>query len=288
MPELPEVEVVRRGLARWVAGRPSPTSRCCTRGRSGATWPARRDFAAGSPAQPVSTRAGAASTCGCRWTAATPLLAHLGMSGQLLVQPAGAPDEKHLRIRIRFDDGGPRAALRRPAHLRRAVAAERRRPTAARPRSRTSPATRWTRRSPTRRVRGRAARPAHRGQAGAARPVADQRRRQHLRRRGAVAGPAALRPARPTTLTRPAVAGPARPRPGRDGRGPRRGRHQLRRLYVNVNGESGYFDRSLNAYGREGEPCPRCGAPIRREPFMNRSSYFCPRCQPRPRGALPG
>ena len=50
-------------------------------------------------------------------------------------------------------------------------------------------------------------------------------------------------------------------------------------LYVNVNGESGYFDRSLNAYGRAGEPCGRCAAPISRASFMNRSSYFCPRCQ---------
>jgi formamidopyrimidine-DNA glycosylase len=54
-------------------------------------------------------------------------------------------------------------------------------------------------------------------------------------------------------------------------------------LYVNVNGESGYFDRSLDAYGREGEPCRRCGTLIRREKFMNRSSYYCPKCQPRPR-----
>ena len=54
-------------------------------------------------------------------------------------------------------------------------------------------------------------------------------------------------------------------------------------LYVNVNGESGYFDRSLDAYGREGLPCRRCGAVIRREKFMNRSSFYCPRCQPRPR-----
>jgi formamidopyrimidine-DNA glycosylase len=54
-------------------------------------------------------------------------------------------------------------------------------------------------------------------------------------------------------------------------------------LYVNVNGESGYFDRSLDAYGREGEPCGRCGAVMRREKFMNRSSYYCPKCQPRPR-----
>ena len=54
-------------------------------------------------------------------------------------------------------------------------------------------------------------------------------------------------------------------------------------LYVNVNGQSGYFDRSLNVYGREGRNCHRCGAVIRRDKFMNRSSYYCPRCQPRPR-----
>ncbi len=61
-------------------------------------------------------------------------------------------------------------------------------------------------------------------------------------------------------------------------------------LYVNVNGASGYFARSLNAYGREGEPCPRCASVglatrIRRDSFMNRSSYSCPVCQPKPRNA---
>lgn len=60
-------------------------------------------------------------------------------------------------------------------------------------------------------------------------------------------------------------------------------------LYVNVNGESGYFDRSLNAYGQAGQPCPRCleaGRTSRmvREPFGGRSSYRCPYCQRRPRG----
>jgi formamidopyrimidine-DNA glycosylase len=53
--------------------------------------------------------------------------------------------------------------------------------------------------------------------------------------------------------------------------------------YVDVNGRSGYFDRSLAVYGQTDEPCPRCGAPVRREEFMNRSSYTCPVCQPRPR-----
>jgi formamidopyrimidine-DNA glycosylase len=49
--------------------------------------------------------------------------------------------------------------------------------------------------------------------------------------------------------------------------------------YVNVNGESGYFSHSLNAYGQHGTPCPRCGTTLVREAFMNRSSHFCPRCQ---------
>ncbi|QKJ19256.1 bifunctional DNA-formamidopyrimidine glycosylase/DNA-(apurinic or apyrimidinic site) lyase [Microbacterium hominis] len=49
--------------------------------------------------------------------------------------------------------------------------------------------------------------------------------------------------------------------------------------YVNVNGQAGYFAHSLNAYGRTGEPCARCGRPIVRVSFMNRSSHFCAHCQ---------
>jgi formamidopyrimidine-DNA glycosylase len=49
--------------------------------------------------------------------------------------------------------------------------------------------------------------------------------------------------------------------------------------YVNVNGASGYFSHSLNAYGQHGLPCPRCGRPIVRESFMNRGSHFCAFCQ---------
>lgn len=54
-------------------------------------------------------------------------------------------------------------------------------------------------------------------------------------------------------------------------------------LYINVNGESGYFDVELSVYGQEGEPCPRCGTEIKRIAFANRSSHFCPQCQRRPR-----
>ncbi len=56
--------------------------------------------------------------------------------------------------------------------------------------------------------------------------------------------------------------------------------------YVNVNGQSGYFSQRLAVYGQQGEPCPRCGTPIVREPWMNRSSHRCPVCQPRPRVRL--
>ena len=54
-------------------------------------------------------------------------------------------------------------------------------------------------------------------------------------------------------------------------------------LYVNVNGESGYFSRSLEVYGQAGQPCSRCGTAIVRETFMNRGSHFCPECQKVPR-----
>jgi formamidopyrimidine-DNA glycosylase len=56
--------------------------------------------------------------------------------------------------------------------------------------------------------------------------------------------------------------------------------------YVNVNGQSGYFSHSLNAYGRTSQPCPRCGRPIVRISFTNRSSHFCPHCQRVPRLAV--
>jgi formamidopyrimidine-DNA glycosylase len=49
--------------------------------------------------------------------------------------------------------------------------------------------------------------------------------------------------------------------------------------YKNVNGESGYFEVSLNAYGQTDKPCNRCGTPIRRDSWMNRGSHFCPKCQ---------
>ena len=50
-------------------------------------------------------------------------------------------------------------------------------------------------------------------------------------------------------------------------------------LYVNVNGESGYFSRDLNAYGRAGLPCRRCGSFLQRRVLGGRSTHYCPQCQ---------
>ena len=97
---------------------------------------------------------------------------------------------------------------------------------------------------------------------------------------------AQLHGARPTgTLTRPQVT--ALLEGVRDvlGEALAQGGTSFDSLYVDVNGQSGYFSRFLAVYGQADRPCPRCGTPIRREAFMNRSSYSCPRCQPRPRSA---
>lgn len=50
-------------------------------------------------------------------------------------------------------------------------------------------------------------------------------------------------------------------------------------LYIDVNGESGFFEQALAAYGQTDRPCARCGTPIKRIIVGQRSSHFCPRCQ---------
>ena len=282
MPELPEVEVVRAGLERHVLGaRVARVDVLHPR-------PVRRDV--GGPA------GFAAALTGRRIVAARrrgkylwlpldngdALLAHLGMSGQLLVQPPAAPDERHLRVRLalegadedrelRFVDqrmfGGlsisPGGAELPPeiAHI------------ASDP---LDPA--FDDDAFVRRVRSRAS--------GIKRQLLDQnlvsgvgniyadealwRARLHGERGGD----------RLTARQVRELLGHAREVMS-DALG--QGGTSFDALYVNVNGESGYFDRSLHAYGREGEPCERCGTPIRRVAFMNRSSYFCPVCQPVPR-----
>ena len=206
---------------------------------------------------------------------------HLGMSGQLLVLERGRP-VRTFGCAVAFDDGGPRPSIRRPAHVRGLAVSIRWCRLAARDRSHRP-------RRVRRRFRRRTVSTPGCGCVApdSERALLDQslisRCREHLRRRGPLAGEAALRPCDRNDARRPDTArllGAVREVMGS---ALEQGGTSFDSLYVNVNGESGYFDRSLAVYGQGGEPCPRCGTPIRRESFMNRSSYFCPHCQPRPR-----
>ncbi|MER5498308.1 bifunctional DNA-formamidopyrimidine glycosylase/DNA-(apurinic or apyrimidinic site) lyase [Streptomyces sp. NPDC002466] len=285
MPELPEVEVVRRGLERWVTGRVVADVEVLH------PRAVRRHLAGGADfeARLGGARLGTAMRRGkYLWVpldeGAGSLLGHLGMSGQLLVQPQDAPDEKHLRVRIRFDDslgtelrfvdqrtfGGLSLHENTSDGLPDTIAHIARDPL--------DPAFDDAAFHTALRARRTTVKRALLDQtliSGVGNIYADE-----------ALWRTALHYDRPTaTLTRPKAAellGHARDvmNAALD-----QGGTSFDSLYVNVNGESGYFDRSLDAYGREDEPCRRCGTPIRRRPWMNRSSYFCPRCQRPPRRA---
>ncbi|MER7724404.1 bifunctional DNA-formamidopyrimidine glycosylase/DNA-(apurinic or apyrimidinic site) lyase [Streptomyces sp. NPDC096323] len=283
MPELPEVEVVRRGLERWVAGR--------TVGEVDVLHPraVRRHLAGGADfaARLGGVRLGTAMRRGkYLWVplddAATSLLGHLGMSGQLLVQPESAPDEKHLRIRVRFDDtvgtelrfvdqrtfGGLSLHENTAEGLPDTIAHIARDPL--------DPAFDDAAFHTALRLRRTTVKRALLDQSlisGVGNIYADEalwRARLHYDRPTA-------------TLTRPKSAELLGHVRDVMNAALAQGGTSFDSLYVNVNGESGYFDRSLDAYGREDEPCHRCGTPMRRRAWMNRSSYFCPVCQRPPR-----
>ncbi len=279
MPELPEVEVVRAGLARHVLGR------TITRVDVLHPRPVRRDprgpegFALALTGRRIEDARRRGKYLWLPLDNGDALLGHLGMSGQLLVQPSGAPDDRHLRVRLVLHDGLElRFADQRmfggllvsdggaelPAEIAH-IALDPLDP-------------QFDEDVFVRRVRRRTA--------GVKRLLLDQTLVSGV---GNIYADEALWRARihgdrpGDRLTGPqvrALLGHARA-VMTDALG--EGGTSFDTLYVNVNGESGYFDRSLDAYGREGEPCARCGTAIRRVAFMNRSSYFCPRCQPSPR-----
>lgn len=279
MPELPEVEVVRAGLERHVLGA------TITRVDVLHPRPVRRDLRGpvGFADALTGRRIEAARRRGkYLWLPldnGDALLGHLGMSGQILVQPPSAPDERHLRVRIslvepfeiRFVDQrmfGGLSVSTGGAGLPSEIAHIALDPLDPR----------FDDDDFVRRVRRRSA--------GVKRLLLDQT---------LISGVGNIYA--DESLWRAQVHGD-RPGDRLSGRQVRelldharsvmsealgQGGTSFDVLYVNVNGESGYFDRSLHAYGREGEPCDRCGTAIRRIAFMNRSSYFCPVCQPSPR-----
>ncbi|WP_100500632.1 bifunctional DNA-formamidopyrimidine glycosylase/DNA-(apurinic or apyrimidinic site) lyase [Geodermatophilus chilensis] len=300
MPELPEVEVVRRGLERWVVGRtvaavevrhPRAVRRhlegvehfvAALTGRTLTAAHRRGKYLWLPLAEADGTPAGQA------------LVAHLGMSGQLLVEKPSQPDETHLRARFTFIDGG-----------------------------------RELRFVDQRTFGGLAVEDTARGDGAggttaeqipsrlahiAIDPLADtfdvdgfsvalRRRRTEVKRAlldqtliGGVGNiyadeslwRARLHGNRPTDrLTRAQVADLLEGVRDVLTESLAQGGTSFDSLYVDVNGRSGYFSRHLAVYGQVDRPCPRCGTPIVRESFMNRSSYSCPRCQPRPRARRP-
>jgi formamidopyrimidine-DNA glycosylase len=292
MPELPEVETVRAGLERHVVGRTVADVQVLH------PRVVRRDLA--GPAGFAAAMAGRTVKRAERrgkylWLALDDdeaLLAHLGMSGQLLVGDPDRPLSPHVRARFTFTDGGPDLRFtdqRTFGHLMLVPFAHGDLDGLGETRELPAPiahiapdpmeaafdagdfAARLTRRH-----------------TGVKRALLDQSLISGVGNIYAdeALWRARLHWARPTeTLKRGEVSRLLDAVREVLSEALRAGGTSFDALYVNVNGESGYFDRSLQAYGREGEPCGRCGTPIRRDSFMNRSSYSCPHCQPRPRRA---
>ena len=293
MPELPEVEVVRRGLDEHVVGRVLESVTL-----SGLRV-ARRHLAGPDDlaARLTGSRVDAARRRGkYLWLQVRPagqdplaLVVHLGMSGQLLVQAADAPAEKHLHARLDLSDGRQLRFVdqRTFGGLALAELAPSRHDGVAVPEPVThiAPDPFEPTYDPARVVRVLKTR-----HSAVKRALLDQGLVSGIGNIYAdealwLAGVHGQRYA--ADLSKPAlgrVLGHARDVMGR---ALEAGGTSFDTLYVNVNGASGYFERSLNAYGRQGLPCRRCGTLMQREAFMNRSSFSCPRCQVRPRHPAP-
>jgi len=290
MPELPEVEVVRRGLADHVAGRTIAEAQFRGARVTRRHLPGPADLAARIAGNHVEAarRRGKylwlvlRAPDGSRQA----LLAHLGMSGQLLVEDPGAPDEKHLHARLTFADGGPELRFVDQRTFGGMALAELTDDLVPETIAHIAPdplEAAFDQAAVVRRLKRRdsAVKRALLDQtllSGVGNIYADEalwRAQVHGERRSSALSKPTL--SRVLDHAREVMV---------EALG--HGGTSFDALYVNVNGASGYFDRSLHAYGQEGRPCPRCGTPIRREAFMNRSSYSCPRCQPRPRTGAAG
>ena len=282
MPELPEVEVVRRGLVAGTTGReiaavtvlhPRPVRR---------HLPGPEHFAAELTGRTFAEPRRRGKYLWFPFADGDALLAHLGMSGQFRLDPAGAPLVPNTRVLVSFTDGDPQLRFVDQrmfgglslspggAELPHEVAHIGRDPF--------DPA--FDLDDVVARLR--------RKRTGIKRALLDQQLVSGIgniyadealwRARVHYARATATLPPRRAAEVLTAAADVMRTALGQGGT-------SFDTLYVNVNGASGYFDRSLAVYGQEGRPCPRCGTPVRREPFMNRSSFRCPRCQRTPPAA---
>lgn len=279
MPELPEVETVRRGLQHHVVGRTISSvqplhPRALRRHLAGPD-----DFAAALVGRQIT---GALRRGKYLWlpVGEDALLVHLGMSGQLIVGDPGRPLSPHVRVRLTFTDCGPDLRFtdqRTFGHLSVAAGG------AALPAAIAhiapdplEPAFSLPAVAAKLRTRRTGIKRALLDQSlvsGIGNIYADEalwRAQVHWARQADL-----LRPAQVTRLFAAVKDVFAQSLTV--------GGTTFDSLYVDVNGQSGYFERSLAVYGRAGRPCPRCGTPVRRDPFMNRSAFSCPTCQRRPR-----
>ena len=289
MPELPEVEVVRRGLDRWVLGRPIEAvevynPRAIRRHTAGPLH-----FAEVLTGRTLLAAHRRGKYLWLPTDGGDALIGHLGMSGQMLVQPADAPDETHLRVRITFSDDEDRELRFVDQRTFGGLSVEPL-PAPGAERENVPPSIAHIARDPLDPLFDATAFAIalRRKRTGVKRALLDQTLISGVGNIYAdeALWRAQLHYARPTeTLTGPQIQRLLTGVQDVMSEALGQGGTSFDALYVNVNGESGYFDRSLAAYGQEDRPCPRCGTPIRRDPFMNRSSYTCPTCQPKPRRA---
>ncbi len=300
MPELPEVETVRRGLADHIVGRRIESAELRGRRVARRHLPGPDDLVARidgdtvvearrrgkylwlvlDPADPADEQPPVAASSGRH-----ALLVHLGMSGQLLVETPDAPRERHLHARFSFADNGPELRFvdqrtfgglalseLRPDGIPQAIANIAPDPLEDA----------WDPDAVVARMRRR--------DSAVKRCLLDQSLVSGIGNiyadealwRAAIHGERTA-----NRLTRPALHRLLGHASGVMTEALGQGGTSFDALYVNVNGASGYFDRRLDAYGRAGLPCRRCGTLMRRETFMNRGSTYCPRCQPRPRRRNP-
>ncbi|WP_458041700.1 MULTISPECIES: bifunctional DNA-formamidopyrimidine glycosylase/DNA-(apurinic or apyrimidinic site) lyase [Bacteria] len=298
MPELPEVEVVRAGLSPAVTGArivavDARDRRALTRHTGGPL-----DFEARLRGRRIT---GAARRGKFLWLpleadgtdAAEAILVHLGMSGQMLLRPGGASIERHERIRLSIEhaEHGPLDIVFADQRTFGSLAIDPLVPTAD------GEAAGWGTPDPflpgqvshigrdplDAAFRDRAfVHALARKDSAIKRVLLDQTLASGI---GNIYADEALWAARihPETPARTLASRAA----GRLltevravlNRALAEGGTSFDAQYVNVNGQAGYFAHSLRAYGRTGQPCERCGRPIVRASFMNRSSHFCPRCQ---------
>jgi formamidopyrimidine-DNA glycosylase len=277
MPELPEVETVRRGLEPWVIGKKIKKIEILHKGGNRSTTFAPLNVIEGAKIVKMNRRG---KFLWFEVNRDLALVAHLGMSGQFIIQDKRAPDERHLRVRI--DCGDRRRELRFIDQrtfgwvaIDQLVVDE----------SSEVP-TSFTRIA--RDIfdpefdRAKVIDSIVKKKSAIKRVLLDQRVMSGV---GNIYADEALwlakiHPERfANSLERAEVDSLLKAVKKVMAAALKEGGTSFDDLYINVNGESGYFDVELEAYGQEGEPCSRCGIEIRRIRFGNRSSHFCPRCQ---------